>query len=624
MATTVLGVLLGVWRKKLMASSLELSGPHVEVVPLLLLVEPCSSCRLRQGPVPPRRRHGQGPVPPRRQHGQGPEPPRRRCDRGLGLRCGPLKLAMVHNTVASLQSHTITSEMPPDIPWHVIRDITNDFSEERQIGRGGYGVVYKGVHEKGREVAVKKLYHMPGLDEMQYQSEIQNLEGLYHPNIVRLVGKSYIEQDRCVEYKGKLVFATMIDRAICLEYVPNGSLEKHLYDEFSGFSWTARYKIIKGICLGLEYLHQRRIFHLDLKPANILLDQDMLPKIADFGLSRIFSGTRQSHTTNKFIGTIGYLPPEYIEKGKISEKFDVFSLGVIIIKLLTGPDVYGLHSDLSSEEFIEQVHGNWKKRLEKNGLKDASYLDALCQQVKTCIEMAINCVQTDRHKRPRIRDIIHILNGTETTFDETYKQLFVIQPQSLCFPFRPDMLIPCPLQITNNMDQGIAFRIRPKIPNLFVRSSLHGYVTARSTHTHILVIEKQQKPMLLNPDSIVIQSSVEGLDPSDWRDDTKVIHHDEIKEVRQTSLQDINPDSIVSQSSVEGLDPSDWRDDLKVIHHDEIKEVRQLTSEVRPLRVLLGSVWQHFSELFLSRNSRNAAKRGGCDLFLERNWRNAF
>ncbi|KAL6868106.1 hypothetical protein ACP4OV_014951 [Aristida adscensionis] len=432
--------------------------------------------------------------------------------------------------------------MPRDIPWRVIKEITNDFSEDQQIGRGGYGVVYKGKYEDGQVVAVKKLYHMPGLDEMQFQSEIQNLKGLHHPNIVRLVGKSYEEQDRCVEYNGKLVFATMVDRAICLEYALENMVVKlcapvSLYStgESSGFSWLRRYKVVKGICEGLEYLHQRGIFHLDLKPANILLDQEMLPKIADFGLSRLFTGTRQSHTTNKFIGTIGYVPPEYIEKGKISEKFDVFSLGVIIIKFLTGPDVYGAHSDMPPQEFIELVHRNWRKRLQVDGIRDTSYLDALCQQVKTCIEMALNCVQTDRHKRPGIRDIIRILNGTETTLDEMYKQLFVVQPGSLCFPFEPDKLIACPLQITSKINQEIAIRILPKTPNLFVGSSLRGYVPPRSTHTHILIMEKKQNPTLLSPDSIVIQSSVVG-----WRRDFlyggQGIHHDEMKEVRLTSF----------------------------------------------------------------------------------------
>ncbi|KAL6868104.1 hypothetical protein ACP4OV_014949 [Aristida adscensionis] len=442
---------------------------------------------------------------------------------------------------ASVTIH-YTSTMPRDITWRFIKEITDDFSEERLIGRGGYGAVYKGVHEDGRVVAVKKLYHMPGLDEMQFQCEIQNLEGLHHPYIVQLVGKSYEEQDRCVEYNGRLVFATMIDRAICLEYVPNGSLEKHLYDESYGFSWSARYKIIKGICEGLEYLHQRRIFHLDLKPPNILLDQDMLPKIADFGLSRIFSGTRQSHTTNKFIGTIGYVPPEYIEKGKISEKFDVFSLGVIILKLVTGPDVYGTRSDLSSEEFIQMAHENWRKQVQRDGWKDASYLDALCQQVKTCIEIAMNCVQTERHKRPSIRDIIRILNGTETTLDETYKQLFVVQPGSLCFPFEPDKLIPCPLQITNKTDQDMPFNILAMTPNLFVGSSLRGVVPASS-----IVIR------CCASDDLLFRAEIMEM----------IHHHDEIKEVSLSSFpynqnqvtSKIQPIfKILSSNSINGID----------------------------------------------------------------------
>jgi len=88
--------------------------------------------------------------------------------------------------------------------------------------------VKQGVHPNGQEVAVKKLHHMPGLDEDQFQNELRILTGIRHPNIVQLVGKSYIEQDRCIEHQGRLVFATMIDRAICLEFLPEGSLEKHL------------------------------------------------------------------------------------------------------------------------------------------------------------------------------------------------------------------------------------------------------------------------------------------------------------------------------------------------------------------------------------------------------------
>jgi interleukin-1 receptor-associated kinase 1/coatomer subunit beta' len=159
-----------------------------------------------------------------------------------------------------------TREVPTDFPWNLVEDITNGFAVEQKIGSGGYGVVYKGVHPNGQEVAVKKLHHMPGLDEDQFQNELRILTGIRHPNIVQLVGKNYIERDRCIEHRGRLVFATMIDRAICLEFLPGGSLEKHLSDERFGLRWHSRYKIIKGICDGLKHLHGERIFHLDPKP----------------------------------------------------------------------------------------------------------------------------------------------------------------------------------------------------------------------------------------------------------------------------------------------------------------------------------------------------------------------
>ncbi|KAL6880343.1 hypothetical protein ACP4OV_011908 [Aristida adscensionis] len=308
-----------------------------------------------------------------------------------------------------------TTEIPIDLPWNLLEEMTNGFSENQKIGTGAYGVVYKGVHPNGQEIAVKKLHLMPALDGKEFQNELQNLTRLDHRNIVRLVGKCDEQQDRCIEYKGKMIVAQTVNRAICLEYLHNGSLEKHLSDESSGLTWHERYEIIKGTCEGLKYLHSQGIFHLDLKPANILLDKNMMPKIADFGLSRLYTGTHRSHTTKNFIGTIGYMPPEFIQKGKISEKFDVFSLGVIIIKIVAGQDGYSKHSDMSSQDFIELVHGNWRNRFTQleGCWEGSSHMDACCQQVKTCTRLALSCVEADRQRRPCIGDIIQSLNGTE-------------------------------------------------------------------------------------------------------------------------------------------------------------------------------------------------------------------
>ncbi|KAF8688172.1 hypothetical protein HU200_042403 [Digitaria exilis] len=129
-------------------------------------------------------------------------------------------------------------------------------------------------------------------------------------------------------------------RLLCFEYLPNRSLDKYIKD--ASLEWRKCYKIIKGVCKGLHFLHKKNIVHSDLKPANILLDNDMVPKIADFGISRCFDG-KQTHTvTANITGSMGYLAPE-VFYGKISFKSDIFSLGVIIIEILTGnkdyPDV---------------------------------------------------------------------------------------------------------------------------------------------------------------------------------------------------------------------------------------------------------------------------------------------
>jgi len=184
-----------------------------------------------------------------------------------------------------------------------------------------------------------------------------------------------------------------------------------------------------------------------------------------------------------------------------------------------------------------QVQGNWREILQEAGWKDASYLDAYCNQVKTCTEIALKCLESSSHKRPSIEDIITMLNETEETIDKLYQQLFVVEPSTLCFPFEPDKLISCPVQLTNNADHDIAYRIQPNTPDIFV-GSFNGFVPARSTKTYVLRMQKQQKPPP-NLDTVHIQSVAINLDLTWNIDDTfnKVeAVHDVLKQVKTASL----------------------------------------------------------------------------------------
>ncbi|KAG2561512.1 hypothetical protein PVAP13_8KG164900 [Panicum virgatum] len=299
-----------------------------------------------------------------------------------------------------------------DLSFQFLREITDDFSEKRKLGEGAFGVVYKGVTKNGDDVAVKKLkFRDINLDFEQFQNEFYNLKKLNHQNIVRILGYCYeIEKKPDIMLDGSKVFGSEIHKAFCFEYLHNGSLEKHLSDEFCELDWHTKFKIIKGTCEGLKYIHEERIHHLDLKPDNILLDKDMVPKIADFGLSRFFD-KELARTSQHPYGTRGYQPPEYIDKGEISEKFDIFSLGVVIIKIVSGPKGYPKFLDMSSDEFIDQVRRDWRNRLEATCTGDL--LEAYCHQVETCTRIALNCLETDSQKRPNIMKTIEKLNELE-------------------------------------------------------------------------------------------------------------------------------------------------------------------------------------------------------------------
>lgn len=248
---------------------------------------------------------------------------------------------------------------PSRVPLHSLESMTDNFSEDRVLGCGAYGKVYLGERKDGQKIAVKILHDMPGHDDVQFDKEFYNLVNLQHQNIVQLVGYCHETRREYLPYNETKVLAEVTKRALCFEFMENGSLSDCLFDEFNGHGWRNRYAIIKGICNGLKYLHEELkppIFHLDLKPANILLDKNMIPKIADFGLSRFFK-EEKSHITNSPLGTHGYLPPEFINQNIISNKLDIFSLGVVIIKIMAGPEGHSRSAEMTSEKLLRTYMG---------------------------------------------------------------------------------------------------------------------------------------------------------------------------------------------------------------------------------------------------------------------------
>ncbi|VAH85998.1 unnamed protein product [Triticum turgidum subsp. durum] len=225
---------------------------------------------------------------------------------------------------------------PTNLPFELLKSITRNFSEDREIGRGGFGIVYKGVLPN-EIVAVKRFFSHHTIDEKIFYREVNSLLNVNHENAVRFLGYCASTEHFAMKIEGsrEYIYPEIRERLLCFEHIGNGSLHEYITDELRGLDWNRRYQIIKQICDGLLYLHkEKHIFHMDLKPDNILLDNHMVVKIADFGLSRLDEKS-QTMDANRCV-TLGYCCPEYLLGGKMSVRSDIYSLGVIIIELVTG------------------------------------------------------------------------------------------------------------------------------------------------------------------------------------------------------------------------------------------------------------------------------------------------
>uniref|UniRef100_A0ACD5XWB9 Uncharacterized protein n=1 Tax=Avena sativa TaxID=4498 RepID=A0ACD5XWB9_AVESA len=287
------------------------------------------------------------------------------------------------------------NEGPKALSLSVLEEVTNGFSDELEIGRGRFAVVYKGMLGNAT-IAVKRLSRSH-LQEKEFHREVQCLMKIKHKNIVRFLGYCADTQGNMEMYNGDFVMADVQQRLLCFEYLPNGSLYDHIADASCGLEWRTRFEIIKGITEGLHYLHQNHIVHLDLKPANVLLNESLVPKIADFGLSRCFGENQLQATITTLVGSIGYLAPEFFG-GKITMKMDMYSLGIIIIELLTGEKGYTK---------VENVLENWRNRL------DRSVGQKQLEQLRVCAEIAVECIEFNPAKRPDPQNVIDRLQEVE-------------------------------------------------------------------------------------------------------------------------------------------------------------------------------------------------------------------
>nr|XP_025622122.1 receptor-like serine/threonine-protein kinase SD1-8 isoform X8 [Arachis hypogaea] len=289
----------------------------------------------------------------------------------------------------------------PMFDFDTLMMATNNFSIDNKLGEGGFGSVYRGRLIEGQEIAVKRLSEDSGQGIEEFKNEVKLIVKLQHRNLVRLLGCCIKKNEKMLVY----------------EYMENRGLDSILFDKSESrvlLDWERRFNIIYGIARGLLYLHQDsrfRIIHRDLKISNILLDNEMIPKISDFGMARIFDKDQTQAKTLRVVGTYGYMSPEYAMDGNFSVKSDVFSFGVMVLEIITGKKNREFYSDNDELNLLGNVWRHWHEGTALTLLDPSignSYTEA---EVVRCIHIGLLCVQEHAKDRPTMSSVILMLSS---------------------------------------------------------------------------------------------------------------------------------------------------------------------------------------------------------------------
>ncbi|VAH12556.1 unnamed protein product [Triticum turgidum subsp. durum] len=289
-----------------------------------------------------------------------------------------------------------------------LKAVTKNFSE--MIGKGGSAIVYKGVLANGAEVAIKSFIVDPSQHEhvVRYAEVFSVLR--QHENVVKFLGYCHETKIQMVPIEGKCVAAERRHMFVVEEYMPNGNLSEIIDGSSRQLDWTSTFRIIRGIAQGVAHIHTKGAVHLDLKPANILLDSDMNPKICDFERSKILNQKDEDvaeRVTRELAGTLGYLPPEYIADGIFSFKHDVFSFGILLLHTISKS---GLLQD-STDWVRHALEG----QDDVDGLLGPSSRDKYeVMEIQRCMDIGLQCAAKERTDRPTMWDVVAMLDGTLT------------------------------------------------------------------------------------------------------------------------------------------------------------------------------------------------------------------